>query len=225
SSGNGEGQIFLGTGLMTTLGSGDGTFGGTFSAGTLGQVVTVTVTDPNNNTSEFSACVTPMRPLPSPPTITAIPSSPNFGQTVTFTATVTGLGPIPTGSVTFKDGSTTLVTVSLDGAGQATFTTTSLSLGPHTISAVYGGDEIYLGSTGTITQTVNPGAPSVTTAISSPNPSTLGQTVTITATITGGGPPVPTGSITFKDAPTTLGIVSLNGAGQATLTTSSLTVG
>lgn len=61
-----------------------------------------------------------------------------FGQAVTFTATVTGAS--PTGTVTFKDGTATLGTGTLNGAGQAIFTTTSLTVGSHTITAAYAGD-------------------------------------------------------------------------------------
>lgn len=63
------------------------------------------------------------------------PSS--VGQTVTFTATVTGAS--PTGTVTFRDGATVLGTSPLSG-GTATLTTSSLTLGSHSITAEYGGD-------------------------------------------------------------------------------------
>jgi hypothetical protein len=52
-------------------------------------------------------------------TTTTLVSSLNpsgLGQAVTFTATVTGLS--PTGTVTFKDGATTLGTATLNGAGR-----------------------------------------------------------------------------------------------------------
>lgn len=59
SSGNGEGRIFLGAINVTTSGSCNASFGFTFpSAVTPGQVITATATDPNNNTSEFSQCIT-----------------------------------------------------------------------------------------------------------------------------------------------------------------------
>ena len=67
---------------------------------------------------------------------------------MTFTATVTvrsaGAG-TPTGTVTFKDGATTLGTGTLNGAGVATFTTAALPVGHHTITAVYGGDASFNG--------------------------------------------------------------------------------
>ncbi len=56
SSGNGEGQTFIGSTNATTDGTGNATFSATAGAAT--GVVTATATDPNGNTSEFSACRT-----------------------------------------------------------------------------------------------------------------------------------------------------------------------
>jgi Bacterial Ig-like domain (group 3)/IPT/TIG domain len=76
----------------------------------------------------------------------ANPSS--YGQLVTFTATVGGGGSgTPTGTITFKDGTTTLGTSTLDGTGKATFTISSLNMGSHSITAAYGGNGTYSAST------------------------------------------------------------------------------
>ena len=83
-----------------------------------------------------------------------------YGNSVTFTATVTpAAGGPPTGTVTFKDGAATLGTGTLNGAnpGVATFATTTLNVlgSPHAITAVYGGDSNFLGSTsGAISETI-----------------------------------------------------------------------
>jgi uncharacterized repeat protein (TIGR01451 family) len=80
------------------------------------------------------------------PTTTTLTSSLNpssVGQPVTFTATVAGGA---TGNVTFADGATTLATVALS-SGVATFTTSTLTLGSHSITATYSGDGTHLGST------------------------------------------------------------------------------
>lgn len=70
------------------------------------------------------------------------PSAP--GQVVTFSATITEGGATnPTGTVTFRDGSTTLGTstvTSSSGVGNASFTTASLTAGSHPITAIYSGD-------------------------------------------------------------------------------------
>jgi hypothetical protein len=71
------------------------------------------------------------------------------GQAVTFTATTTPVAPgggIPTGGVTFKDGATVLATMTLNASGQATFTTSTLTLGTHSITATYSGDANFAGS-------------------------------------------------------------------------------
>src|SRR6202041_1386914 len=62
------------------------------------------------------------------------------GQNVKFTATVTDpAGLIPTGFVTFMDGNTALGSSSLNG-NTATFSTSSLAVGSHSITAVYNGN-------------------------------------------------------------------------------------
>ena len=63
----------------------------------------------------------------------------------TITATV--VGNTATGTITFRDGTTTLGTSTLNGSGVATFTTTTLALGTHSITAVYGGDTNFTGGT------------------------------------------------------------------------------
>ena len=88
-------------------------------------------------------------------------SSPNpstVGQPVTFIATVTqaaGSTGMPTGTITFRDGTTVLQTVALGAGGHASFTTTKLSVGPRTITAVYSGDAAFATSTGTAGESVN----------------------------------------------------------------------
>jgi hypothetical protein len=60
------------------------------------------------------------------------------GSALTFTATVAGVA--PTGSVTFYDGATTLGTGAVNGSAQASFTTSNLAVGTHSITARYAGD-------------------------------------------------------------------------------------
>ncbi|HEY6413203.1 MAG TPA: Ig-like domain repeat protein [Edaphobacter sp.] len=95
-------------------------------------------------------------------TTTTLSSSVNpqvQGQPVVFTAQVeppapTG-APALTGTVTFEEGTTVLGTGTVNGSGQATFTTSSLSVGDHLITAVYSGDPNYAPSTSSpLTQTI-----------------------------------------------------------------------
>jgi len=92
--------------------------------------------------------------------ITSVTSSLNpsqHNQTVTFTAAVkSSTSGTPTGSVTFKNGTSVLGTVALT-AGKAKFATPGLPVGTHSITAVYGGDMDFTGSTSPVlTQKVNP---------------------------------------------------------------------
>jgi hypothetical protein len=150
------------------------------------------------------------------------------GTSVTFTATVTPPtgGITPTGSVTFMDGSNTLGTGTLNAAGVATYTTSTLTIGQHSITAVYGGDSNNAGSTSpavTVTVTL---AQSATALIASAASVNVGASVTFTATVTQNpGSGVPTGSVTFMDGAKMLGTGTLNGSGVATLTTSTLPLG
>ena len=81
------------------------------------------------------------------------------GTSDTFTATITTPGPSPTGTITFKDGTTNIATVNVTG-GVGTFGTSTLSVGTHTITAVYSGDSPNAGSTST----------SVSVVVSTPPP-------------------------------------------------------
>ena len=66
-SGHGEGETFLGAATATTDAGGIATFSvGLTKAVAAGQSITATATDPNNNTSEFSACVTAVAAPPVP---------------------------------------------------------------------------------------------------------------------------------------------------------------
>ncbi|OJV95893.1 MAG: hypothetical protein BGO39_21540 [Chloroflexi bacterium 54-19] len=162
-----------------------------------------------------------------PPTTTSLTSSANpayLGKPVTFNAIVTPTGgTTPTGTITFKDGASTLTTVSLSG-GKASYTTSSLSSGSHSITAVYSGDGNNLTSTSnTVTQVINM-ANTTTTLLSSINPSYAGQSVTFTAVVVSPGA-APTGTVTFYDNSIPLGsAVSLGANGRATYTTSSLSI-
>jgi len=123
------------------------------------------------------------------------------------------------------DGATTLGTGALNGSAQATLTTVALTAGSHSITAVYGGDTSFAGSTSAaLTQVVNK-ASTTTSVVSSVNPSVLGQSVMLTATVTPSGSGTPSGTVTFMDGATTLGTSTLNNSAQATFTTTALTVG
>jgi YVTN family beta-propeller protein len=176
-------------------------------------------------TSPRGVAITPATPAATSTLFASSLNPSRFGQIVTFTATVTSAAAgTPTGTVTFKDGATSLGAVTLNASGQASLSTTALSVGTHTITAVYGGSLNFATSTsGSLTQTVIR-APTNTTLASSSNPSASGQAVSFTATVSGAGG-LPTGTVTFLDGNTTIGSGTLNSSGQTTFSTSALTTG
>ena len=157
--------------------------------------------------------------------------SPTLGQNVIFTATVnkgTGIN-APTGTVTFLEGATILGTGAVDGSGNATFQTTTLTAGSHNISATYGGDTLYLssGSAVVVIDVTTPGATPTTTALGSDTGSIVfGNPVTFTANVAHAvGATAPTGTVTFDDGAVSIGSTAINAQGTATLQISSLGVG
>jgi Bacterial Ig-like domain (group 3) len=179
-------------------------------------------------------------------TTTAVASSANpsvVGQAVTYTAmvavTAPGAGtPSNSDTMTFKDGASTIScgtgSVAFNGTSATCVVTSNSTTGsPHSITAVFGGDANYAGSTSsTLTQTVNKAA--TTTAVaSSANPSVVGQAVTYTATVAvsapGAGTPANSDTVTFKDGASTIscgtGSVSFNGTSATCVVTYNSTTG
>jgi autotransporter-associated beta strand protein len=157
----------------------------------------------------------------------------NVNQPVTFTATVSpvpGTGGTPTGTVNFYDGSTllgpgTLATVG--GAQQATFTTSTLSIGAHSIKAVYQGDASFNGSTSSIVNELIATIPTTTNLSTPLNAISFGQSITFTVVVRGSSG-TPTGTVTLFDGTTPIGsatLATVNGQQQASFTTSSLAFG
>src|SRR5215472_7054214 len=107
-----------------------------------------------------------------------------FTQSSTLTATVTsGTTGTPTGTVTFLDGTTQLGQVALGANGQAQFPTSALAVGSHSISAQYGGDANFGGSSGVLTQVVNTPPALVSITVTPNNPIVFaGDTQQFTAT-------------------------------------------
>jgi len=81
--------------------------------------------------------------------LTSSASTVTHGASVTFTATLTAGGAEPTGTVTFYNGGTAMGTGTLNGSGVATYSTNTLAVGTHSITATYGGNTNYLTVTST----------------------------------------------------------------------------
>ena len=170
------------------------------------------------------------------------------GSTVSFTATVTGSGPTPTGNVTFTDlvygawnntngdfdtypatlGTAPLVNgvATLSNVTLTSDTTTPLRPS-HFITAEYDGDSNYTGTFKvTRIQKVHPFG-STTAVVPTTDPTPAGQPVQLTATVASvpGGSGTPTGYVYFHVGAKALGQTYLDNTGTASLTTSAIPAG
>jgi hypothetical protein len=153
------------------------------------------------------------------------------GQTITLTAGVTNPaanGPLPTGTVSFFDGTNVIATnVPLLGgftspAPTASVIATNLAAGVHFINVTYGGDALYPTGMGTLIQRIH--AKSSTMVLTSSVPVVGSNSVTFTAVVSSPGGGTPTGMVAFWDGNISLGQAPLS-AGRATLSTTNLGAG
>jgi len=153
----------IGTGTLSVVNGYDQATFSTSSLSTTTHQITAAYTSGDGNFNASTASTSISQVVNQDSTTTAVVASPGFanvGQSVTFTATVTANAPgsgTPTGTVDFYDTATNTdltpggVTLS---SGTATFSTTSLAAGNHTIKASYSGDTNFIASsasTGSIT--------------------------------------------------------------------------
>jgi hypothetical protein len=123
--------------------------------------------------------------------LTASPASAVAGQAVTFTATVSPVGSgipyLPSGLVTFRNGSTVIGTATLSGTGPvyATITGNRFAADTYSITATYDGDLNFESANSTpLSYIVDKATPSAKVISSSPSPSGLDQAITFTAQVT-----------------------------------------
>jgi Bacterial Ig-like domain (group 3) len=131
-----NGAAVLGTGVLNGSGA------ATFTSTALSVAVhSITITYPGD-TDFLAGTSSPLaQTVNKAATTTTLVSSlnpSNHGTAVTFTATITpAFGGAVTGTVNFKDGSTIIGTGTVNAARKATFTTSTLTVGTHPITAVY----------------------------------------------------------------------------------------
>ena len=186
--------------------------------------VTAAYSGDSNYTSSISTGVN--ESVGQAQTTLALTSSRNpsaLNQKIDFVAKLTGqYGGAPTGSVTFYDGATVLETKKVTN-GAAAYGLSTLTPGSHSITAVYGGDADFTGSSSpAVNQVVNGPYASKTALAAAPSKLQYGQQIGLTATVTapnGGG--IPDGTVVFKVGTSVLGTVALTG-GVATLNTTAL---
>jgi hypothetical protein len=186
--------------------------------------------DPFNDQAIFqpstSAPVTVI--VKSNPTVTALQASstsPTAGTIVTFTASVTSSSGAPFGGATFYDGTFSLGTSSLLADGTCTFSTASLTVGMHSITASFNANATFAGSTSAVVVvTVNAASNALT-----PTAVTVGATVdgdrSVLEANIGATSGSAAGRVTFLDGGTVLGSVSADESGTASLIVPALGAG
>lgn len=159
--------------------------------------------------------------------MSASPTSTVYGQPVTLVATFStnpGQSPVPTGNVTFYDGTAPIGVAPLNNTGpngdQATMSISTLSGGTHQLSAAYGGDQIFSGSnTISVLVSVNP-APTKMAASSAvahlEGADLYGFSLSATMTREDTGAPVPGEQVKFSAGASPLCTATTDAYGVAT---------
>ena len=172
-------------------GNGDGTFQPPQNFGVGSLPISVGVGDFNGDgrsdlaVANFDGTVSVLMNQLVATTAVSGPTSSTYGQPATYTANVTsGHGPVTAGTVTFWDGSNPISPpLPLNAAGQATFSSATLSPGSHTITVSYSGAPAGAGTTGFTASAANsPIGLTVTPALLS------AAAVNISAPLTAGAP-------------------------------------
>jgi Pro-kumamolisin, activation domain/Bacterial Ig-like domain (group 3) len=155
-------------------------------------------------------------PASTTASISASPTTVPTNQQVTLSVTIGSQSNStqgPTGTVTFKDGSTSIgtanvapagATAAAGASGTASLSTTFATSATHSITAVYGGDTNYTGSTSPVLS-LAVGQTTMTAVTSSSTSISSGGSVTLTATVVATGTGAnPTGTVQFMNGTTAL---------------------
>ncbi len=212
-----DGATVLGSSSVSSVSSVTGTATLDTSALTVGtHSITATYSGDGIYASSLSSAVSQVVSLAASTTILAsLPNPSPSGQSVTFTATVTGAAGSPTGTVTFRDGAMVLGSPSV-ASGIATLATSALTVGTHSITATYSGNATYSSSVSdTVSQVVANSAPTASSMNPASGPLGGGTSVTIFgtnfvsgATVTFGG----TGASVATLSPTQIKVTTPAGA-------------
>ncbi len=137
-----------------------------------------------------------------------VPEPSTFGSASSINVTVSGGSGTPTGSVTVKEGATTIGTGTLNGSGQATVALpASTPAGAHNLTVTYGGDATYDVSSRNVTANVNKA--SSTTSATAPKKVKFKQDFDVKATVAAAGG-APTGTVEVYDGTKLIGTGTLS---------------
>ena len=217
---DGDGLLDVALGTAIYLSNGDGTFRSRVRFRTIGATSTapadmddsgspdLVVTKKDAGDVDVLLTRTTGDPIVSPSiTVEADLQTTAYGQSVTFTATVTGGATALSGAVLFTIDGRSSALIDVDGAGKAKFTT-GFGVGTHSIGGTYTGDEYYRTSTVSTDLVVSRATPTVSVA-GYPNPQALDGIVTIAVGVgayVGYGIAQPTGTLTLREGNTPLGV-------------------
>jgi hypothetical protein len=221
-----DGAASLGSGNLTSAGASSATASFPTAALTLGThtITAVYSGDSFDSTSTSAAFTETIDNATIGITLRTSATPVVFGSPLTLTATVTGNGSAPSGTVNLQDSGATVATLPVPSNGIVSFNNPSLAIGQHSLTAAYSGDANHAAATSAVVnQTIQQ---ATTTALTASNLKPIaGTSVTLSATVTGvSGKPF-TGNVSFTDAGALLASVAAGAGGVATLTTANLAPG
>ena len=204
------------------LTNGLGTFSVTFNS--LGSQ-SISATDVTNKAISGSSTLNVSgSPSTSTTTLSASANSINFGEAVTYTATVTGGTATPTGLINFVLDGTSVSGATLSAAGRG-HTILTVEAGTHSVFAEYGGDKTHAPSSSSpVIAIVNPVATNIVLN-ASPTAASAGTMVHLNASMsTANMDGFASGIVTFTDGTSPLAVVPFTGP-NASFDVSSLAIG
>lgn len=217
-----EGLITLGTSPI------DGTGHAAFNLSTLSAGSHSMVASYSGNTNYAASTSTVMvEVVQVTATTTALSSGTATtlaGQPSVFTITVGSATGVPSGNVTIDDGAMSIGQVQLNAQGVATFSTSTLAVGAHSLTAVYAGNGNYDPSTSSALQHMVVLATTSLTLAGPSAPVNAGSTFVATSTLSSNGV-APTGVLALRNGSATIAKVSVTAAGTFVFPNVSLGVG
>ncbi len=156
--------------------------------------------------------------VPTTTTLSASTTSPTAGTVVTFSANVTSGSGVPFGGATFYDGTIPLGSLSLQSGGSGTYSTASLAVGVHNITAVFNANATFASSTSSVIEVtvVSAGAALISSVVTVAATGSGDQSLLVARVSAPNGHPA--GEVIFLDDGNILGTATTNVAQTAYLT-------